>query len=327
MSFKYCPYFFNCINFHTVGLSYCNTVWSDTISTPYDKNCIDNFLKQRKQLIEEMKNGNPPEYCKKCLYLQDVDNISQLDDKINRIEIFHWHQCNCACIYCSNRTFTKLKITKERNVKGVIEVLPKLKELKKRNVLADNVEISMVGGEPTILKEFNNLLKFFMKNNFSVNILSNGILYEKLIAKTINKNEKSYLSISLDCGCKETFNKIKGVDKFDDVVKNIRKYIKDTKENSYRVMIKYILLEGINDNKEEIEKWIQLCTQIGVTNFFLSIEFCHSARSEKEISENICNMYNYMKQRIKEVNPNNIVSTYDFVEKFIEKSSYKLISY
>lgn len=327
MSFKYCPYFYNGINFHTVGISYCNTVWSDMVSTPYSKNCIENFLQDRKKLIEEMKNGNPPEYCKKCIYLQDVEDNFKFDDKINYIEIYHWHQCNCACFYCSNRTNTKLKITKEKNVKGVTDVLPKLKELKKQNIFADKVAVSMVGGEPTILKEFKDLLKFFIKNKFSVNILSNGILYEKLITKAINNNKDSYLSISLDCGYAETFKRIKGVDKFNDVIKNIKRYINETKENSYRVMIKYILLEGVNDNKEEIDKWIQVCSELGVTNYFLSIEFCHSARSEKEISENIHNMYNYMKQRIKEVNPNYIISTYDFVEQFIEKSSYKLVSY
>ena len=327
MSGKYCKYFNNGINFHTVGISYCNTVWSDMVSTPYSKNCIEVFLQDRKKLIEEMKNGNPPEYCKKCIYLQDIEDDSKFDDKINHIEIYHWHQCNCACFYCSNREHTKLKITRWKNVNGVTKVLPKLKELKKRGLFSDKVEVSIIGGEPTILGEFKNLLKFFIDNKFNVNILSNGILYEKLISESVNINPNTYFTISLDCGCKETFKKIKGTDKFDDVVKNIKQYIKDTKENSYRVIVKYILLEGINDNTEEINKWIDICTQIGVRNFFVTIEFCHSAKKEKDISDNICEIYKYTKQRIKEVNPNNIVSTYDFVEQFIEKKSYKLKSY
>lgn len=329
---KYCQYFNNGINFLTTGLSYCNKVWNDNVwekslLLPYSRNCIDKFIEQRNKLIEEMKNGNAPKYCEKCIYLKNIEDYSQIDDKINNIEIYHWHQCNCACFYCSNRKYTKLKITRWKKINGTTKVLPKLRELKKRGLFAQKVHVTTVGGEPTILGEFKDILKFFIENKFDVSILSNGILYENLISESINTNIDSYLTISLDCGCKETFKKIKGVDKFDDVVNNIKKYINDTKENSYRVMVKYILLEGVNDNKEEINKWIDICTQIGVRNFFITTEFCHSARSEKDISDNICEMYKYTKQRIKEINSNNIVSTYDFVEQFIEKKSYKLVSY
>ena len=165
MSGKYCQYFNNGINFLTTGLSYCNMVWNDkSILLPYSDDCIDKFVEQRNKLIEEMKNGNSPEYCKKCIYLKNIEDYSQIDDKINHIEIYHWHQCNCACFYCSNRTYTKLKITKWKNVKGVTKVLPKLKELKKRGLFSDKVEVSIIGGEPTILGEFKDLLKFFIEN-------------------------------------------------------------------------------------------------------------------------------------------------------------------
>ena len=326
MKQKYCFYLNNGINFHYSGLTYCNKLWQDHTFQQYDKDFLTTFFKERESVLENMKKGVCPEHCKKCLYLQEVNEDFPTDNKIKYIEIYHWNQCNCACVYCSNRETTKLKISTGRNQQGVINVLKNLKELHKQKKLDPNAEISLVGGEPTILQEFPLLLKFFIKNQYKVNILSNGIFYEKYIAKAIKANQDSSICISLDCASRENFKKIKGVDKFDDVIKNIRRYIKDTKNLSHRIIIKYIILKGINDTKQEIDNWINLCASIGVTNFFPSIEFCHSVKNpeKSELTQEICDLYEYMKTRIKESDPEFTISTYDFVEGIIKNHSYKI---
>jgi len=326
MKAKYCLYLNNGINFHYTGLTFCNKLWIGESFQKYEKNWLEIFFENRKKILEEMSKGILPKHCEKCMYLRELNDDEIIDNKIKFIEIYHWNQCNCACFYCSNRETTKLKITTSRNQKGVIDVLPNLKKLHKQNLLDENLDISFVGGEPTLLKEFPYLLKFFIKNKYSVNVLSNGILYEKYIVKALKSNPKSYLCISLDCGSRETFKKIKGLDKFDEVLKNIKHYIKDSKEASNRIMIKYIILKGVNDSKEEINKWLNVCTKLGVTNYFPSIEFCHSVRNpeKSELTDEICKLYYYMKNKIKEINPDYTVSTYDFVEELVKNQSYKI---
>ena len=323
---KYCLYLNNGINFHYSGLTYCNKLWQDHSFQKYEQNYLKIFFEKRESTLSDAKDGIYPEHCQKCLYLKEVDENFHIDDKIKFIEIYHWNQCNCACVYCSNRETTKLEISKGRKHKGVINLLDNLKELQKQDRLSKNVEISLVGGEPTILHEFPKLLKFFIKNKYTVNILSNGIFYEKYITKTIKTNPNSSICISLDCASKENFKKIKGVDEFDNVVKNIKRYIKDTKDLSNKVIIKYIILKGLNDTKEEIDNWIKLCISIGVTNFFPSIEFCHSVKNpeKSELTQEICDLYEYMKSKIKEYNSEYTISTYDFVEDIIKNHSYKI---
>lgn len=285
-------------------------------------------MQKREDIINSIKNNNLEFNCNECLYLEDIDfNNIKISEKIKNIEIYTWEECNCACFYCSNRHSTKLKISTKRNYKGKIDVLPYLKKLKEKNLLSDDVFISMVGGEPTLLKEFPDLLRFFIKNNCTVSVLSNGILYEKLINKLLRSNENSKIIISLDCGTKETFKKIKGVDKFDDVIKNIKRYVKDSKEAVNGVVIKYIILEGVNDNKEEIDKWVELCANLGVKRYFASIEFCNSVNNpnKSEIPDHICELYEYMKKRVKEYSPDFDIYTYDFVETFIKNNSYKIV--
>ena len=253
MTPKYCLYLNNGLNFHYSGLTFCNKLWIGDTYQKYEDDYLKTFFDNREHILQDMQNGIVPEHCKNCLYLKDYTN-EEITPKIKFMEIYHWNECNCACFYCSNRHVTKLKMTQKRNIKGVIDVLPNLKKLQKQNLLDENLEVTMVGGEPTLLKEFSGILKFFIKHKYGINILSNGIYYEKYIPKAVKASEKSFLTISLDSGSPEVFKQIKGVDKFNDVLKNIKRYVKDAKDAKNRIMIKYIILEGVNDSKTEIDK-------------------------------------------------------------------------
>jgi MoaA/NifB/PqqE/SkfB family radical SAM enzyme len=173
-----------------------------------------------------------------------------------------------------------------------------------------------------VLKEFPDILKFVMKHHYSIDLSTNGIFYEKYIPKALRETPNSYMIISVDAGTRETFKKIKGVDEFDNVIKNLAKYVKEAKETSNRIMAKYMILEGINDNREEIDKWIEVCQSIGITSFFPDIEFCHAPKNSDVISDNVCEMYEYIKERIRTLNPKYSIPAYDFVDTFIKNKSF-----
>lgn len=325
MKYKCCQYIKNGLNFTRTGLRFCNKLSAsgqDSI-VPYGKDFYRNFVNIKKSIIENCRNNIIPDYCKGCIYLEEKEWDDSSSDKINNVEIFHWNQCNCACIYCGNRNETHLKITEKKGKSEFVDLYKILKSFIKEKHFAENVNISFVGGEPTLLKEFPDILKLFMKQNYKMHILTNGILYEKLFAKSLLHSKENYMTISLDCGTKEMFRKIKGVDKFDNVISNIKRYIKDSKENSKNLIIKYILIEGLNDNKEEIIKWLELCKSLNVQTLHPTIEFCHSANdpSKKGPSDNICDLYNFMKEKIVEYGF--YINTYDFVEVIVKNKSYK----
>ena len=64
--------------------------------------------------------------------------------------------------------------------------------------------------------------------------------------------------MSIDAGTRETYQKIKGHDFFDKVITNLKKY----SESEGDVSLKFIILEGINDNKEEIDGFIKIAKGI-----------------------------------------------------------------
>ena len=313
------------LEIHFTGLRQC--ILSDRnplYTTKYNnKSFIKDFLEVKEKMLSKMQKGIIPRVCQNCFYLYDKDdNEKESPLKINYIDLFHWTQCNSACFYCSNRNLTKLKITKWKNQKGVVNALKILENLKQLDLLDKDLIISQVGGEPTLLKEFVDILKFVIKNNYSIYILSNGILYEKYIVKALEKTPSSSLTVSLDCGTRETYKKIKGVDEFNNVIKNLREYVIQTKDFSDKIHCKYIILEGVNDNKEEIDRWIDICEAIGIKSFFPSIEFCHSMEQKTAIPEHICELYEYIKEKVSCLNPFYKICTYDFVEDYIKRRSY-----
>ena len=323
---KYCQHLYNGITFHFKGLTLCNEIFNKEDSyIEYKGDFLKKFLERRNEIISDMKNDICLDYCQKCIHLKDVGN-EEVNDKIRKIDIFHWNECNCGCFYCSNRNSTKFKIVNHK-VKGQINILKSLDKLKKLGVLDDKLAIHTHGGEPTILKEFGDILKFALKYNYPVNIMSNGILYEKLIPQVL-KIPNSVITISLDAGTRETYKQIKKVDKFNDVIKNVKSYVKDLgEEYSSHIIMKYIILKGINDNKEEIDKWINICVSAGIKTFMPSFEFVYGINNADKVSipPHIIELYNYIKTRIKEINPNFVITEYDFFkERILKYKSYDI---
>ena len=323
MIYKCCKYLKNGIHFTRTGLLFCNklSIIGTNEIIPYGENFYKKFIALKQEILESCKQGKVPSYCQNCIYLEEKE-WDDFNTQINYIEIFHWNQCNCACVYCGNRSETQLKITTKK-VKGNVDLYKTLKYFIKEKHFSENANIYFVGGEPTLLKEFPDILKLFMKQKYKMDLLTNGILYEKLFSKFLKKSSNNYMTISLDCGTKEMYKKIKGVDKFQDVIKNIKRYLKESGENSKNLYIKYILIEGLNDNEEEIINWLKLCKNIGIKTLHPTIEFCHSVNDPNKTgpSDHICNMYNFMKEKIIEYGFN--INTYDFVEIMVKNKSYR----
>lgn len=324
LAYRCCKYIRHGINFCRTGVRFCNklSAYHEGNVAEYSKDFYKNFTEAKEIIIKNCQNNIIPQHCQDCIYLEEKDWDCE-DKKINEVEIFHWSQCNCACIYCSNRNETHLEITTKKVNGECINLFKTLKSFIRDGHFAKEVNISFVGGEPTLLKEFNDILKLFLKQNYKLHILTNGILYEKLYAKSLLINSENGMTISIDCGDAEMYKKVKGVDKFNTVTENIKRYIKESKNASRQLIIKYILIEGLNDTKENIEKWIKLCKTLGVKTLHPTIEFCHSVNDPDKAgpSEHICDMYNYMKEKIKE--NGFFLNTYDFVEIMVNKRSYR----
>lgn len=242
------------------------------------------LFSKMKSFSSVFKNGSCPDVCQNCFQIQEKDWDES--EYIDFITITHYTCCNADCIYCSNN----LEIEERSNDK--YNVMPFLMYLKNEGILKDNLELHLGGGEITIYKECESILEEFgIKGNAKIYAATNAIHFSENLYKAI-QNGNTDVIISLDCGSRETFKRIKRIDAFDKVIENIYKY-SSAKEN--KVTLKYILIPGINDNMDEFKKFIDIVNNAKVSTVRLDIE----GRYLRSVNNNINPYYFSLAEEMK----------------------------
>ncbi len=262
----------------------------------------DELFKLKDKFIEDNRNGIIDPRCEGCFNL--VHRGWDDDEKyINYIHFNHWTHCNSDCIYC----YTKWD-KKAFNSRPHYKVMPMLKELFKKKLFRPGGEVTFAGGEPTILNEFDDIVNCLLKNGVErITVHSSGIKYSKAIEKGI-KEQKLSVCLSADCGSRDTYKAVKRVDKFEKFWQNVEKYANSQPDdNKLLVETKFIIIPGVNDNKEEIEKWLSLNLACGIKSIVVDIEndYCKELRQEnKEKPAHLVELCNYIVKRAKELDFN-----------------------
>lgn len=141
--------------------------------------------------------------------------IYNLDNIVSRkpitADIFLNSACNNKCPYCTYARYKQRSSTYMtfEGFKNNINIL-----------LANGVKgvILTGGGEPTISPDFDKITDFLEQNSIPYGINTNFNLF-----KAIKPN---YLKISLDGYDRESYQKARGVDRYDIVLTNIKEYLK-----------------------------------------------------------------------------------------------------
>lgn len=123
-------------------------------------------------------------------------------------------RCNSRCAMCS--------IWKRREKEMALKETEKVfRDLKRFGIHT----IFLQGGEPLVHKDVYNAVEILDGMGFRITIITNGILLdEESLRKldSINRSGRICVNVSLDTLDRRTYRKIRGVDKLDNVLKNIR---------------------------------------------------------------------------------------------------------
>jgi len=127
------------------------------------------------------------------------------------------------------------------------------------NFAAEDVMLDYCAAEIGVQNRHNKeVLAIWNKNKWRGGIASNASVFLPGIASLLDNN-LIWLLTSLDSGTAQTFHKIRGVDMFDKVVENLFKYA-NTGGGCLR--IKYIVIETLNDNLDDMDNFIELVEQL-----------------------------------------------------------------
>ena len=262
----------------------------------------EDIFRLKEKFIEDNRNGIIDPRCEGCFNL--VYRGWDDDEKyINYLHFNHWTHCNSDCIYC----YTKWD-KKAFNTRKHYKVMPMLKELFKKKMFRSGGEVTFAGGEPTILNEFDDIIKILLKNGADrITVHTSGIKFSKAIEKGIKEGVVN-VCLSADSGSRDTYLAVKRVDKFAKFWENVEKYAQaQSDDNKLLVETKYVIIPGVNDNKEEIEKWFSLNLAYGIKSIVVDIEndYCRDLRKEGAKAPNhLVDLCNYIVERAKELDFN-----------------------
>lgn len=298
---KYCKHIKNTLSFHQDNVRFCTTLQLGSVISEYKESAEE----LAKLIINAKKSAfqKIPEGCNDCIY-RIVDDIN--DDKITRIDLFYWYHCNCGCFYCSYRDKTKGVFSDEIKY-GNSLIYETIKTLYKNNAISkEHLQVIWGGGEVGVLKEFSMLMDLFLENNVNhIWCETSGVRYSEAIAKMLEQG-KGGMTAAVCCGSPDVYKKIKQRDKYHQVMKNLSNYVKSAAKhhpnNAENVISKFIILEGFNNNKTEIDKWIDESKKYGLKRIEISMEFCWGIHTKKgqKIEDYNYELFDYAEKRTKE---------------------------
>lgn len=323
----YCERLNKTLDFDALKVFYCcGTRTGPSCEVPTTKN-IKNIIKKRNFLIKQLERGVIPSECIGCFDLKEqttskrrLFDIFSKPPKADMIIVKHFKQCDCSCVYCCEQYISGRKIVLKSKKSDYYDLLPIIKELYKQDVIdKENLDVHFQGGNVSVLDEFEDLVNIFIENGVKrIEIATNGIKYLPIIADIAKKTFVD-VNISIDSGCRETFQRIKTVDKFNDVVENLKRYSK----LPILLRLKFILVRGYNDNIEEIEKYINLMKETGITNSELMIDQCDKEfmqNGEFKIPDHYYKIFDFYKQKCEEsgIKP----TIWEYIEKILKEGSF-----
>ena len=156
--------------------------------------------------------------------------------------------CNFKCGYCLPNGYQKDK-SDNRTFLSLEEVQRLAKGLSELGVS----KIRLTGGEPTVRKDFFDIVKI-LKQNSGIKktvITTNGYKLDQL-AEQIIESGLDGINISIDSLDKNKFHQITGHDRLNEILRGIEKL---QKLNFKNIKINAVLLKGLNNNDKDFNEW------------------------------------------------------------------------
>ena len=205
--------------------------------------------------------------------------------KHNYLRISLTERCNLRCSYCM--PLDGVQITPSSKLMNASEIY----EISKIFVSHGVNKIRLTGGEPSVRKDFPDILKRLSNLPVKLSLTTNAVTIDRYLPLLKSSKTKS-INISLDTLDSARFKKITFRDYFKRVFNNIHLLIK----SGYQIKINVVLIKGIND--DEILDFIEFTKSNSVAVRF--IEFMpfdgnqwnrEKTVSYEEIMQNISSVY------------------------------------
>ncbi|WP_297247630.1 radical SAM protein [uncultured Brachyspira sp.] len=262
---KSCPYLEMGSCFSTDGIYCCvhGTQRSPKLISSEDiksgKLNYEFIVEKRKELFYSIndENDHSSDNCKFCSNLIEKKFEDVCFDYLGGqklpagFNIQHYTECNQRCKYC---LWTKNNFF----VKPEYEILHYFDIFKEKGKIRGGNWVDFSGGEPAMLKNFDEILDYLIDINFGqVVVYSNCVKFSQSIFNAL-KQDKIILTTSVDTGVASIYKKLRGNDTFSKIISNLIKY---RNSGTHGLWLKYVICE---ENRNDDSLWSFLITMMAL---------------------------------------------------------------
>lgn len=172
-----------------------------------------------------------------------------------RIGIELTNKCNINCIHCIKRTGYELGEMSLENFKKILPQFPNI------------ISLSLNGvGEPLLHPQLFDVINYIKTTRpyLLTTIFSNGTLMDKITSDKLIKSGLSKIHISLDAAKPDTYKKIRGADKFENIIENIKNLMQMKRELHSKTPLAGLNFILMKENEGELVDFINLAKQLNV---------------------------------------------------------------
>lgn len=230
-----------------------NGIWLD----------VDKILSVKKDVLEKF-NNNILNQCSNCEYIEETNEPS--NNTVKYLYLSNWKNCYVNCNYCN---YPKEEDLIKANHYDIFQAINQLFDKK---LIDTKTKVIFECGDATIHPEFDKILYHFIHLEMKdIEINTPALRYCESISEAIAANIATVI-IPFDSGCPYIYEKIKGVNKYDIAVSNIKRYLAFEEPSQKRVVLKYTIVNGINDNQKEILDWFMFARGLKIKKLAIDID-------------------------------------------------------
>lgn len=223
------------------------------------------MIAEKRQWIFDLLNDEHSETpCKHChmVVLKKPEDVRF--DQLGHIDLAATTTCNLRCNFCGYTQFDSFAEAK-------YDALAVLRLFSPEDVVW-NAAVDFNGGEPTLLKDFDDYIDYFASRRIRVFLYTNAVIYRQSVYDGLANGTICWVCASLDAGTPSTYDKIKKSKRYATVLETITRYTHAGNLGGGQLSVKYIYTQD-NSGDDDVLGFVYAMLAIRPQEVWLTFDF------------------------------------------------------